>query len=233
MFLTLPWTIWPFDVAALVGDLDDLEFLGLAGDVDVEVAAGVDVDLGAGEEGVHAVDGDDHAAADLATDGAGDGVALFVLREDGLPADLFVGLALGDHHHAVLALEVDEEDVKLVARLDFVGVLELIGGDGAGALAPDVHEDFVAALAGDLALHDGAGGGDAVLTVEGRQEFIVASTGLFDRLLRFANSHFGLLLSVTDALPWLGTHAVCRRGVVKRPVVSIKSFPTQGKNDTV
>ena len=181
------------DVAAFVGNLDDGEIQCRIGDVDVQVAGGVDVDLRAGEECIHAVDSHDQAATNLALDDARNRVAFFVLGEDSFPADLFIGLALGDHDHAVFTFEVDQEDIEFITDVHCVDVFELIGGDRAGRLAADIDEHFVAALSGDLTLHDRASSGNAVLLSEGSNQFIIETTGLCDRLLRFANSHLALL----------------------------------------
>ena len=126
-------------------------------------------------------------------------------------------------------LETDEEDVVGIADAHGVGVLELIGGDGAGALAADVDEDLVAALAGHFAFDDGARGGDAVLPVERGEEFVVTGAGLLDRLLRFADSHLAVCFLLTGALPSAGRAGLRGRGVVKRPVVDKRPSPNAGK----
>ena len=177
------------DVATLVGDLDNLEVLRRVGDVNIQIARRIDIHLRAREESLHTIDGHNHAAADLALDDAGNRVAFLILREDRLPANLLIGLALGNHHHAVIPFEVDQQHIKRVAHVHRFHILELIGVDRPGRLAPDVHEHFIAALAGDLALHDRARRRNAVLLIQRGEQFVVESTGLLDRLLRFANSH--------------------------------------------
>ena len=132
------------EVAPLVGNLDDLEVVGLP-DVGLEVLDGSDFDLAAGEERLHVVDLDEETAPDGALDRAGDDASLDIALEDLLPADLLVRGALGEDDHAgLVVLELAEHNRDLVAGLDFGTLSELGDVDRASALVTDVDDDVVA-----------------------------------------------------------------------------------------
>ena len=132
------------EVAALVGDLDDLELEGLT-DVGLELLDRGDLDLRAGEERLDVVDLHDEAAADRALDGAGDDASLDVAVEDLLPADLLVGAALGELDHArLVVLELHDHHRRLVADLRIGAFAELRERHRASGLVADVDEHVVA-----------------------------------------------------------------------------------------
>ena len=140
-------------VAALVADLDQLEFQRLV-DEGLDIMDRIDIELRTGQEGLDAVDIHDQAAAYAARDEAVERAAFGVLAQERVPAQLLVGPGLAQLDHAVVALHVDEQNVVLVADLDLGGVLELAGRDDALSLVADVHEHLVAANGQDGALHD-------------------------------------------------------------------------------
>ena len=144
------------DVAAVVGNLDELEALGLADEV-VRVVHGAHVDVRAGEERLDSVHVHDQAAADAALDDAFDDAALAVALQDGFPADLVVRRLLRELDHAVVVLGLEHVDVDVGAFGDQRNVLELADGDHAFGLAADVHEDFGGPDFQDHALDDPAG----------------------------------------------------------------------------
>ena len=140
------------EVAPLVGNLDDLEVVGLP-DVGLEVLDGGDFDLAAGEERLHVVDLDEETAPDR----AGDDASFDVTIEDLLPADLFVRGALGEDDHAGLVVfELAEHYGYLVAGLDFGAFAEFGDVDRPLGLVADVDKDFVALDCADGAFNEAA-----------------------------------------------------------------------------
>jgi hypothetical protein len=87
--------------------------------------------------------------------------------EDLLPVLLELGLLLGDDDHAVLVLELLDEDRDFVADFDGRDVLELGGGDDAFALVADVDEDFAGADLDDDPFDDLAWGKAEVAVPQG------------------------------------------------------------------
>ena len=144
------------EVAPLVGNLDDLEVVGLP-DVGLEVLDGSDFDLAAGEERLHVVDLDEETAPDRALDRTGDDAPFDVALEDLLPADLFVRGALGEDDHAgLVVLELAEHYGYLVAGLDFGAFAEFGDVDRPLGLVADVDKDFVALDCADGAFYEAA-----------------------------------------------------------------------------
>ena len=168
------------DVVALGHELDELELV-LVADEAVGLVHRHDVDLRAGEEGLHAVDVHDEAAAHLALHEALHDGPLLVALEHGLPLDLLVGELLGEDDHAVVVLALDDEHVHLVAGLDRRDVAELGRGDRALGLASDVHEDLGGTDLEDHALVDAVLERLAGVLVEEGLEFLA----LFRVLLGF------------------------------------------------
>ena len=60
-----------------------------------------------------------------------------------------LGLLHAQNRHAVVVLNLLEQDVDLVSRLDLVPVLELLFGYEALGLVADLDEDAIVALLGD------------------------------------------------------------------------------------
>ena len=181
------------DVVALGHELDELELV-LVADEAVRLVHRHDVDLRAGEEGLHAVDVHDEAAAHLALHEALHDGPLLVALEHGLPLDLLVGELLGEDDHAVVVLALDDEHVHLVAGLDRRDVAELGRGDRALGLASDVHEDLGGTDLEDHALVDAVLERLAGVLVEEGLEFLA----LFRVLLGFLE-HCMVPASAPDA----------------------------------
>ena len=78
-----------------------------------------------------------------------DDVAFLVLLDDPLPAADAVGLALGEHHQAAVALDLLQQHLDLLADLDGAGVVELAEVDGAFALEAHLDDHVVADDADD------------------------------------------------------------------------------------
>ena len=165
---------------ALGHELDELELVFVA-DEAVRLVHRHDVDLRAGEEGLHAVDVHDEAAAHLALHEALHDGPLLVALEHGLPLDLLVGELLGEDDRALVVLALDDEHVHLVAGLDRRDVAELGRGDRALGLAADVHEDLGGTDLEDHALVDAVLERLAGVLVEEGLEFLA----LFRVLLGF------------------------------------------------
>ena len=175
------------EVAALVGDLDDLELERLA-DVRLEVLDRRDLDLAAGEERLHVVDHDEEPAPHGALDRAGDDAALDIALEDLLPADLVVGGALGEHDHPrLVVLKLAEHDGDLVARLDLGAFAELGDVDRPEGLVADVDEHFVALDCADGAFDEAAALELRLLPCAG--EHLCHDGGLLSRRSRLSDCH--------------------------------------------
>ena len=144
------------EVAALVGNLDDLELERLA-DVGLELAHGRDIDLRAGQERLDVVDLDEEAPADGRLDGARHDAALDIALEDLLPADLVVRTTLRNFDHAGLVVfKLDEHDRHLVADLDVGAFAELVQANHADRLVADVDEHVITLDCADGALDEAA-----------------------------------------------------------------------------
>src|SRR5207248_677620 len=132
------------DVAALLVELDDLE-LELLADQLVEIADRPQVDLRAGKKSFDA-DVDRKAAFDPPDDGALDELVALARGRDLVPDSHLVGLLLGEDDHARVVLARLEQHFHGVAHLDVglaVGEAELLDGNLALALVPDVHNCVV------------------------------------------------------------------------------------------
>ena len=140
------------DVLALLVDLDDFEFVGVADELR-QVLRRDDVDLRGGQKRLDA-DVDQQAAFDDGLDLAGDGAAFVANGEDLVPVLLELGLFLGEDDHAFLVFEFLDEDIDFVADFDGFDVVEFVGGDDAFAFVADVHEDFLGADFDDGAFDD-------------------------------------------------------------------------------
>src|SRR5581483_10585565 len=121
----------------------------------IEVSDGPEIDLAAGQEGLHAAaDGDREAALHALRDGAFDELVGLAGVRDLIPDLHLVGLLFREGHEAVVVLAALDVDVDLVARLHrvlTVRVCELAERNHALALPADVDHDHVAPD-----LHDGA-----------------------------------------------------------------------------
>ena len=104
------------DVLALLVDLNDFEFVGVA-DENVEVLRRGDVDLGGREESFD-TDVDEETTFDDGFDFALDGAAFVADGEDVVPVLLELGLFLGEDDHAVFVFELLDEDVDFVTDFD-------------------------------------------------------------------------------------------------------------------
>src|SRR5690606_8443872 len=153
------------DVAVGRVDLDDLELHRLV-EVRVEVAHRPDVHLGAGEEGLGPEEVHDHAALDAADDGALEDAAGLERLLDLPPAPEVVRLRLGQHELPAAVLEPVDVDVDLVADLELV--VELVLGDDAVGLEPDVDDDLL------VRHRDDAAGDDVVLGHRGQRGLVEA-----------------------------------------------------------
>ena len=179
------------DVAALVGDLDDLAFERLA-DVGGEIAHGRNFNLRAGQERLDSVDIHEEAAAHLALDEAGHDASFGVLFENRVPADLLVCAGLGNHDHAGLVVfERHEHDGEFQSGLDIGAffLLEFGKGDCALGVVADVHENVVAFYRRNRTLDDGAGSEFRRLVFVGACEELRHQGGLFGRRGRLADCH--------------------------------------------
>ena len=168
MFLTTPFRTWSFcssfisfsrlparsaledhaarddDVAAALVELDDLELVLLAEQL-VDVRHATQRDLRAGEERVDAHEVDDHTALDLLDERAFDRLIVLVGDADALPHAHEVGFLLREDDRAFLVLEVLEQDLDFVARLEVGQVLELFERDRPFGFEADVEDDHVVA----------------------------------------------------------------------------------------
>jgi hypothetical protein len=139
------------DVAAALVELDDLEVVRLAEQL-VDVRHAAQRDLRAREERVDAHEVDHHAALDLLGQRARHGLVGLVGDADALPHPHEVRLLLAEHHGPFLVLQVLEQDLDLVARLEVGHVLELLERDRPFGLEPDVEDHEVVADLQDLGL---------------------------------------------------------------------------------
>ena len=135
------------EIAALVGNLDDLELERLT-DVGLELLDRSDLDLRTRQERLDVVDLDDETAADGRLDRARDDTPFDVTLQNLLPADLVVRTLLRELDHAGLViLELDEHDGHLVADLDrrrlALAGRELVNADDANRLVTDVDANVV------------------------------------------------------------------------------------------
>src|SRR5690606_36500906 len=141
------------DVATALVQLDDLEVERLADQV-LDVRHTTQRNLRTGQERVHAHQVDRDATLDLAGQRARDLVVLLVRRLDLLPDAQEVSLLLGQHDDALGVLEVLQEDLDLVARLELIRVLELVSRDRAFSLEANVQDHRVVGDTQDLHLDD-------------------------------------------------------------------------------
>ena len=129
------------DVLPLHVDLNNLELEGLA-DEGVQILGRDNVELRCRQEGFDP-DIDDETALDDGLDAAIDGAAFVADREDLVPVLAELGAFFGENDHAVLVFEAFDQHFKAVAYLDFLDVVEFVGGDASLALVTDVHKDFL------------------------------------------------------------------------------------------
>src|SRR5574338_205472 len=132
------------DVPAPLVELDDLERELLA-DYGPQIAHRPQVDLRARQERLHA-DVDREAALHAREDHALDGLVRLVRLADVVPDLEPIGLLLREHDAAAVVLDLLDQHVDAVARLDEqVGVVvhEFPGVDQPLGLEPDVHLDVV------------------------------------------------------------------------------------------
>src|SRR5262249_44118016 len=136
------------DVAALLVELDDLEFVGLADEL-IEISNRPEIHLRSGQEGLHAAaDGDREAALHALADGPFDELVRLAGVRDLIPDLHLVGLLFRQGDEAVVVLAALDVDVHLVAGLDLrlaAGISEFAERDDALALAADVDDDVIAA----------------------------------------------------------------------------------------
>ena len=179
------------EVAALVGNLDDLELVGLP-DVGLELLDGSDLDLAAGEKRLDVVDLDEKAAPDRALDRAGDDAALDVALLYLVPADLVVRRALGEDDHAgLVVLELAEHHRDLVAHLGR-GVLAEFGHvDGTDRLVADVDHHVVALDCADGAFNEAPV--PELRLLPGACEHLRHRGGLLSRRSRLPDCHYVFL----------------------------------------
>lgn len=142
------------DVLALRVDFDDFEIVGLA-DVLVEILGGLHVDLGSGQEGVHA-DADDEPALDFALDSAGEDGAFLAVGEDFLPVLFLLGLVVGYYGIAFAVLKLFEKNLDFLSDLNVVDVREFAHRHDAFGFSAYVDYDFVLADFYDFALYNRA-----------------------------------------------------------------------------
>ena len=141
------------DVAAALVQLDDLELVLLPEQL-INVGHAAQCDLRAGEERVDAHEVHDHATLDLLDQRAFHGLVGLVGDADALPHAHEVGLLLREDDRAFLVLEVLEQHLDLVARLQLGEILELLERDGPLGFEPDVEDHHVVANALDRGLDD-------------------------------------------------------------------------------
>src|SRR6185312_12448126 len=141
------------DVAAALVELDDLE-LELLPEQLVDVRHAAESDLRSRQERVdtHKVDHD--AALDLLDQRTFDRRVGFVRDADLLPHAHEIGFLFRQDDGAFLILEVLEQDLDFVARLEIRVVLELLERNAAFGFEADVEHDHVVADLEHLALHD-------------------------------------------------------------------------------
>ena len=141
-------------VLVLVVDLDHLEFHSLV-NIDVIVADGLDIDLGAGQEGLDAEHVDDQAAFGFALDITGDDLLVVVSLVDALPRFEDEGAFVGELELAVGVFLAFHIDFDFVADLE-VGIVTKLGGvDDTVGLEADVDHDFAGVDGNDLTHNDG------------------------------------------------------------------------------
>ncbi len=141
------------DVVAFLVDLEDLEIVFLVDEL-VDVLDGADIDLGAGEEGFHAVEVDEDAAFDFLLHLAADHAAFAEVGGDLLPGLDEGRLLQADPGLVLFVLEFFQIDVDLIVQIDFFPVLELGVGDEPFGLQTDVDQRAVLALLDDRAGDD-------------------------------------------------------------------------------
>ena len=142
------------DVSAVLIDLEDLEFVFLADEI-VHVFDRTDVDLGAGEERLYAVQVDDDTAFDTVFHQTGDHTAFTVFAGDLVPGLDEVCLLEADAGHAVLVFDFFEINIHLVTDFDICPVAEFDCRNESFRFVADVHECAVVSLFDDFSGDDG------------------------------------------------------------------------------
>ena len=145
------------DVAALLVELDDLEPMGLA-DECVQVAHRPQIHLRPGQESLHAApDCDRQATLHPRADSPVNQFVALAGCGDLIPDLESIRLLLGDDAETMGVFATVQEDIDLVANLyrdGAVGPEELMRGDGAFRLVPNVDDNVFRANADDLSLDD-------------------------------------------------------------------------------
>ncbi len=139
------------DVAALFVDLKNLEIKFLANEI-VGVVHRRGIDLGARQEGVHAIHVHDQAALDAGHDQPLDNSTFLAGSQNLVPLDLLLSLLLAEYHHPVVVLNLDQQKVKHIIDADRRHILEFVPVNNTLGLVANIDEDFVAADFQDLAL---------------------------------------------------------------------------------
>ena len=143
------------DILAVLIDLEDLEVIFFADEL-VHVLDGADINLGAGEERLDAVEVDDDTAFDTVFHESLDDAAFAVFGCDLFPGLDEVCLGETDLRHIIFILDRFEENVHIVADLSFTPVSEFCAGDKAFRLVADVYESTVLSFLDNFAGNDGA-----------------------------------------------------------------------------
>ncbi len=129
------------DVAELLVDLDDLEVHGLV-DIGVVVTDGLDVDLGAGQEGLDAEHVDDHATLGAGLDEALDDLVVVAGLVDAVPRLEGAGLLVGKDQLTLAVLGGLHIDLDLVSDLQVRIVTELGSLDDTLALVTYIDDNL-------------------------------------------------------------------------------------------
>ena len=142
------------DVAAALVDLDDLEFERLPEDR-VDVLDRLEIDLGAGQEGGHAVQIDDDAPFDPLLERPLHRLFGIVRATDSVPNTDEIRPLLREHRPAVVVLELVEKYLDLVAGFQLVaGLTELVDRDDPLGLEVDIDHDLFVGDPDDSAMDD-------------------------------------------------------------------------------
>ncbi len=183
-------------VVPVAVQLDDLALEQLA-DVGVEVADPAKLDQRRGQEPAEA-DVQDQAALDHFDHRSGDGLAGLHDVLDPAPRALVLGALLGEDQAALLVLLLENQGFERVAELDDLGGIDvladrqLLGGDDALGLVPDVQEDLVAVHLDDGPL-------DEVAVLEVLQALLDGLDELLRRVVLLRLGHLALRSTVDPA----------------------------------
>jgi hypothetical protein len=128
------------NVLALLVDLDDFKFVGVADELG-QVLGRNHVDLRGGQKSLHA-DVDQQTTLDGGLDLAGDGAAFVANGEDFIPILFEFGLFLGEDDHALFVFQFLDQDIDFIADFDRFDVVEFVAGDDPFTFVADIDEDF-------------------------------------------------------------------------------------------